>query len=105
MEITEAAKTRLKKILPEKQQHFRVFLKGGGCAGFKYEFQLDGLQFDDTLFPISEDDDYGVIIDPMSYVYLEESELDFVKELMGESFVIHNPNTQTTCGCGSSVGF
>ncbi len=105
MEITEAAKTRLKKILPDKRQHFRVFLKGGGCAGFKYEFKLDDLQEDDVLFATGPKNYWGVIIDPMSYVYLEESELDFVKELMGESFVIHNPNTQTTCGCGSSVGF
>ncbi len=103
MEITEAAKIKLRQILPEKEQHFRVFLKGGGCSGFKYEFDLDDLQSEDTLFPVT--DDYGVIIDPMSYIYLEESELDFVKELMGESFVIHNPKTQTTCGCGLSVGF
>ncbi len=105
MEITEAAKTKLREILPKREGHFRVSIKGGGCAGFKYEFDLDDRQLGDILYSISEDDEYGVIIDPMSYVYLEESELDFVKELMGESFVIHNPNTQTTCGCGSSVGF
>ena len=101
MEITEAAKTRIQKILEDVEDwgpYFRVYLEGGGCSGFKYGFKLDGRQPDDTLFG-------QVIIDPMSYAYLEDAELDFVKELMGESFVIHNPNTQTTCGCGSSVGF
>lgn len=100
MEITEAAKTRVQRILEDKgTAYLRVYLEGGGCSGFKYGFDIDDRQPDDVL--ISD----LVVIDPMSYVYLEESELDFVKELMGESFVIHNPNTQTTCGCGSSVGF
>lgn len=100
MEITEAAKARILKILESKgsDAYLRVFVVGGGCNGFKYGFDIDDRQPDDTLFD-------RVIVDPMSYVYLEEAELDFKVELMGESFVINNPNTQTTCGCGASVGF
>ena len=100
MEITEAAKTKIQQVLEGKgeEAYLRVFVQGGGCNGFKYGFDIDDRQPDDILFGL-------VIIDPMSNCYLEESELDFVKELMGESFVIHNPNTKTTCGCGSSVGF
>lgn len=100
MEITEAAKTRIQKILEDKEDdvYLRVYVTGGGCNGFKYGFDLDNRQSDDVVYGL-------IIIDPMSHVYFEDAELDFVKELMGESFVINNPNTQTTCGCGSSVGF
>ena len=100
MEIPEAAKPRIQTILENKEDdvYFRVYVQGGGCNGFKYGFDLDDRQSDDILFGL-------VVIDPMSYVYFEDAELDFVKELMGESFVVNNPNTKTTCGCGASVGF
>ena len=100
MEITEAAKIRIEKIIEAKgpDVYFRVYIEGGGCSGFKYGFDIDDRQHDDILYGL-------VVIDPLSHAYLEESELDFKKELMGESFVINNPNTKTTCGCGLSMSF
>ena len=105
MKITEAAKTRIKEILQDKETDtvFRTFLQGGGCAGFKYDFELGELNDDDITTEVGGG--YLAVIDPYSNMYLEEAELDFKKELMGESFVINNPNVTTTCGCGSSIGF
>ena len=78
----------------------RVYITGGGCAGFSY-----GFTFDET---VNEDDTSvekeGVIllVDAMSIQYLDGSVVDYEKGLMGSRFVVSNPNAATTCGCGSS---
>ena len=46
--------------------------------------------------------DSVVIIDPVSVQYLSGSEIDFVDELIGASFKIHNPKATASCGCGTS---
>ena len=43
-----------------------------------------------------------VICDPKSYLYLNGTTIDFKDELMGRGFVFNNPNSTSTCGCGSS---
>lgn len=105
MEITEAAKTKIHDILSSKEPDtvFRTLMKGGGCAGFKYEFELSKLESDDVATEVGNG--YLAVIDPFSLMYLTEAKLDFKKELMGESFVINNPSVTTTCGCGVSIGF
>jgi iron-sulfur cluster insertion protein len=43
-----------------------------------------------------------VLVDSMSWGYLQGAEIDYKDDAMGASFVINNPQAQTTCGCGSS---
>ena len=43
-----------------------------------------------------------MLIDPVSLEYLGGSEIDFVDDLIGPSFKIHNPNATASCGCGTS---
>jgi iron-sulfur cluster assembly accessory protein len=38
----------------------------------------------------------------MSLQFLTGSEIDFVDNLMGQSFQIKNPNATASCGCGTS---
>jgi iron-sulfur cluster insertion protein len=38
----------------------------------------------------------------MSMEYLRGANIDYKEDAMGASFVIDNPQAQTTCGCGSS---
>ena len=47
-------------------------------------------------------DSVQLLIDSMSYQYLQDAEIDYVQGIQGEQFVIRNPNAKTTCGCGSS---
>ena len=47
-------------------------------------------------------EDVKVVIDSMSMQYLQGASIDYKEDLMGASFVINNPQAQTTCGCGSS---
>lgn len=78
----------------------RVYVSGGGCSGFKYEFTFDEeVNEDDTLV---EKSGVTVLIDSMSIQYLNGAEIDFKEDVNGSQFVIRNPNATTTCGCGSS---
>ncbi len=84
----------------DDSMRLRVFVTGGGCNGFSYGFTFDE--------DIAEDDAvverHGVtmVIDAMSYPYLEGSEVDYVEDLSGSQFIVTNPNASSTCGCGNS---
>ncbi len=100
--ISDAAARRIASILgsaPEKQA-LRVSVEGGGCSGFSYKFDLVEDQQDDDL--VLEKDNAKVLIDQLSLVYMEGSEIDFIDNLLGQSFQIKNPNAVASCGCGTS---
>ena len=100
--ISDAAARRIASILgtsPEKQA-LRVSVEGGGCSGFSYKFDLVEDQQDDDL--VLEKDAARVLIDQLSLVYMDGSEIDFVDNLLGQSFQIKNPNAVASCGCGTS---
>jgi len=95
--VTENATNKIEELLAENQEpYLRISVNGGGCSGFQYAFA-----FDDT---VAEDDfTFGkVIVDAMSMQYLNEAVVDYKEDIMGDQFTVHNPNAQTTCGCGSS---
>lgn len=101
--LTDSAKQKIKELLLEENNPklcLRTFVQGGGCSGFQYGFTFDEDQAEDDLeFPV---DNFKVLVDAMSMNYLEGAEIDYKDDLEGSSFVIKNPNAQTTCGCGSS---
>lgn len=89
-----------------KKLNLRVSIVGGGCSGFQYTFSFDEeINEDDTI--VEQQCSHGrnsvkLLVDSMSYQYLQHAEIDYVQGLQGEQFVIRNPNAKTTCGCGSS---
>jgi iron-sulfur cluster assembly accessory protein len=78
----------------------RIAVTGGGCSGFQYNFAIDDARADDDL--VVERDGATVLIDPMSLDFLKGAEIDFVDDLIGQSFKINNPNATSSCGCGTS---
>ena len=78
----------------------RVAVDGGGCSGFQYSFTIVRETGADDL--VLERDGATVLIDPVSIDYMKGSEIDFVDDLIGQSFKIHNPNATASCGCGTS---
>lgn len=86
--------------------NLRVFVTGGGCSGFQYGFTFDeNIQDDDTIIEQVCSNGKSLVkllVDSMSYQYLNEAEIDYVENIQGAQFVIRNPNAKTTCGCGSS---
>jgi len=101
--FTDAAANKVKTLIEEEENDslkLRVFITGGGCAGFSYGFTFDeAIAEDDTAV---ERNGVTLVVDPMSFQYLEGAEVDYKEGLQGSQFVINNPNATTTCGCGSS---
>jgi iron-sulfur cluster assembly accessory protein len=100
--VTERAARRIAEIAAgdPAAPNLRVSVEGGGCSGFSYRFALVGDTAPDDL--VIEQAGARVLIDPVSLEYLSGSEIDFVDELIGQSFKIRNPNATASCGCGTS---
>ena len=78
----------------------RVAVNGGGCSGFQYAFDITSARASDDY--VIEKDGVAVLVDPVSLDYLRGARIDFVDDLMGQSFKIDNPNATSSCGCGTS---
>ncbi len=101
--FTDSAVRKVAELIAEEGNpnlKLRVFVQGGGCAGFQYGFTFDeNVNEDDTTMMKNG---IQLLIDPMSYQYLVGAEIDYKEDINGSQFVIKNPNVTTTCGCGSS---
>ena len=98
IKFTDKALKQINNLLVEKAKgsFFRIAIKGGGCSGFQYDFSFDTkAEQDDLVFN-------NVLIDKKSAELLNGSEVDYVSELIGESFKITNPQSKSSCGCGVS---
>ena len=102
VELTEAAAKGINRILAKEpgKSALRVSVEGVGCSGFSYKFDLVEDRNDDDV--AIEKDGATVLIDDLSLVYMGGSVIDFVDDLMGQSFQIKNPNAVASCGCGTS---
>lgn len=100
--VTERAAKRIARILESEPpgSMLRVSVKGGGCSGFQYTFDIDAARTDDDL--AIERDGVTVLVDSVSVPFLSGSEIDFIDDLMGQSFRVQNPNATASCGCGTS---
>ena len=100
--LSASAAARVNKVLRNEPPGatLRVAVDGGGCSGFQYSFMIvEGSEPDDLTV---QRDGATVLIDSVSLEYLRGSEIDFVDDLIGQSFKIHNPNATASCGCGTS---
>ena len=97
--ISASAARRLNAIL-EQGAALRISVKGGGCSGFQYSFDVDKTRAEDDF--VATRDGATVVVDPASLEMLRGAELDFVDDLMGQSFRVKNPNAVASCGCGVS---
>ena len=101
---TQEAKVQVATILDSNPgKVFRVSILGGGCNGFKYDFTLTEREDDDVV--VAENGEHAIVTDTISSMYLDGAELHFKDDIFSKVFEIRNPNVQTTCGCGASVGF
>lgn len=101
--VSPAAAEKITALLAEEskeQSGLRVFVQGGGCSGFQYGLMIeDAPGATDTII---ESNGIKLYIDPISVRYLKGAQVDFVENVAGGGFTIHNPNAVTTCGCGQS---
>jgi iron-sulfur cluster assembly accessory protein len=100
--LTPKAIEKVKEIMGQQTPvpaGLRVAVVGGGCSGFSYSMQFDNGTAQDKTFDFT---DLKVFVDPMSLMYLDGVEVDYLETLEGSGFKFNNPNVKHTCGCGSS---
>ena len=101
--FTDAAAKKVKSLIEGEDNpnlRLRVYITGGGCSGFQYGFTFDD-QINDGDLTI-ENQNVGLVVDPMSLQYLIGGTVDYTEGLDGSRFVVQNPNASSTCGCVSS---
>ena len=100
--LSETAAARITTMLETEVEgsFFRVAVNGGGCSGFQYEFSIDQTRTNEDLTFTMHG--VEVVIDEMSLDLVDNSELDYVQDLMGSYFSVSNPNATASCGCGTS---
>ena len=78
----------------------RLAVKTTGCSGLMYVLEpVDHEQTEDLKFTSQGVDVY---VDPKSLVYVDGTEMDYVKQGVNEGFEFKNPNAKGECGCGES---
>jgi iron-sulfur cluster insertion protein len=103
LEFTPQAAAKVAALIVEEGNpdlRLRLYVTGGGCSGFQYGFAFDDQLAEDDLQIVT--DGVALVVDPMTQQYVLGARVDFEDGLEGSRFVIHNPNAQSTCGCGSS---
>lgn len=100
--VTAEAKRQIEKFLKQRGQGvgLRLGVKTSGCSGMAYVLEfVDVPEADDEIFEI---DELQIIVAPKSLVYINGTELDFVKEGLNSGFKFNNPNSKNKCGCGQT---
>ncbi len=100
--LTDSAKDHVRRHLQSRGAGLgiRLGVKTTGCSGLSYVLEfVDGQESEDTVFSF---DDFSVFVDPKSFVYLDGTQVDFIKEGLNEGFEFSNPNSKGECGCGES---
>ena len=98
IKLTDNAIEHLTNIAKDNNKKFvRLSIKGGGCAGFGYEwsFEDEETKTDAVIKDV-------LLVDRMFELYLLNMELDFKKDIFGSQFVFNNPMAKSSCGCGTS---
>jgi len=101
--LSEAAATKVKAMAVQHevdQAGVRVMVVGGGCSGLSYDMDFAHEAGEgDQVF---ESEGVRVFVDPMSFVYLQGTAIDYVETFSFSGFHFENPNAKNSCGCGSS---
>ena len=103
MQLTELAVNKVQEMATSQSldaHGLRIMIVGGGCSGFTYDMDFEDKKGAEDW----EFDFHGlkVFVDPMSFMYLEGTKIDYVESFQFSGFHFENPNAQSTCGCGAS---
>lgn len=84
-------------LLPDGEHRLFIGVKGGGCSGMQYVFQIVRYIKDAHI-----EVDARVITDKKSLLFLRGCKLVYKQTVGASVLVVENPNAVSTCGCGES---
>ena len=97
--VSDTALEKLKERVASKQVWgVRLSLLANGCNGWSYELKYldEPTMHSDAVF-------YGMIaVDPMTWGYVKEINIDWEEDGLNEKFLIQSPQETAQCGCGES---
>ncbi len=102
IELTTKAQEKLDEFLKQDSsfKYVRLGVRGGGCSGFEYVFALTAeCENDWNKFEFGS---VIIVIDPMSFMYLDGTHIDYEESLVESGFKFTNPSVRSQCGCGKS---
>ena len=100
--MTEAAAQHVQAHLKQRGKGLgiRVGIKTTGCSGMSYVLEfVDAANEEDQVF---ESQGVNIVADPKSLLYIDGTQMDYIKSGLNEGFEFTNPNTKAECGCGES---
>ena len=100
--LTERAAQHVSSFLARRGKGIgvRLGVRTTGCSGMAYKLEYaDIANAGDQSF---ESHGVKIFVDPKSLVYLDGTELDFVRDGLNEGFKFNNPQEKDRCGCGES---
>ena len=105
--LTDTAKAQIDNICQETDSYaVSLNLKGGGCAGFEYDWATIATEADLEANDVVIDSDTGkFVVGATAVMFMIGTEINYKKDIMGATFEVNNPNAQSACGCGISVNF
>ncbi|CAL4042514.1 Iron-sulfur cluster insertion protein ErpA [Buchnera aphidicola (Takecallis arundicolens)] len=100
LKFTTPAKNKIEKLINNNiDLKFRIYIIGGGCNGFQYQFKVDrNVNTNDIVIKKK----FTIVIDAISLQYLHGGIIDYQENLSGSKFIVSNPHAKTTCSCGAS---
>ena len=103
--LTDNAKKQVELLCNKHDKDaVRLAVQGGGCAGFKYNWDFineDEIGQDDEVISL---DNGKFVIDGAGVLFVAGTTIDYVEEVFGSHFDIKNPSATSSCGCGESFG-
>ena len=98
IKLSDNALLRLRELRKKNNKRYvRLDIKGGGCAGFEYQWSYDD---EDRIDDVIIDD---VLLVSRDYeLYLMGLELDYEYDDFESAFKFNNPKATSSCGCGTS---
>ncbi len=98
--LTENAKKYMKGVV-YNGDYVTLGVKGGGCSGMQYVWDLKSnlpdIEWSDPIENV-------LVVDPLAEMFLLGSEVDYITELGGSFLTVKNPTSTSSCGCGESFG-
>ena len=99
--LTDPARTKIQKLVQTKgYAGIRLGVKTTGCSGLAYVLEyVKAYEPDDSTINYAQNE-FCVIVDKKHDVYLQGTQVDYVRQGLNEGFDVTNPIERDRCGCG-----
>ena len=106
--VTDKAKAHILGISEMNENKIVLLgMRGGGCAGFSYTWNMKTLdeldEYSDEIIPLGNG--ATLAINGASLMYLYGCTIDLKQDLFGTMLEIKSPAASSACGCGESINF